>query len=82
MDAKKTLLLAIFVLFALTGSRAYAEDGVSKYILGLDVGKDSWGYEVGGRFGQRYASFGVSIRDIGDEWPWGYNRFDHAPLTT
>lgn len=82
MDAKKTLLLAIFVLSALTGSRTYAEDGVSKYILGLDVGKDSWGYEVGGRFGQRYASFGVSIRDIGDEWPQQHNRFDYAPLTT
>ena len=83
VSAYKKILPILALLFVLSGiNAAHAGEGASKTILGLDFGSDSWGYEVGGRFGQRYAAGGVSIRDIGDEWPWGYNRFDHTPLTT
>ena len=83
VSAYKTILPILALLFVLSGiNAAHAGENVSReVILGLDLGLDSWGYEVGGRFGQRYASFGVSARTIGDEWP-EYNRFGHSPLTT
>ncbi|MCR4286652.1 MAG: hypothetical protein NUW09_01430 [Deltaproteobacteria bacterium] len=82
MNTKKALLLAIVVLTALTGSRAYAEGRPKVFMVGMDAGSDSWAFELGVKFSSSFVSIGISDRDTGDDLPVYHKSFDYVPLTT